>query len=148
MIDKIINDLDKRISNQLQLIQKTANNDILRYGYHRALEAFKEARQIVESYASEESERKKGMKTGLKDKNGTEIKIGDKCRLILDGEVRDFMVEYKTVRRTVKSHPDFADEEANVNITGVVFTWDGYNTFLCVDENGIGDNEKMEIIND
>jgi hypothetical protein len=87
------------------------------------------------------------MKTGLFDKNGTEIKIGDRTKLILDdGEVREFDVQFKTVRRTVKSHPDFDDEYALVNITGIVFCWEGYDLFPCVDENGVSDVSKMEII--
>lgn len=87
------------------------------------------------------------MKTGLYDKNGKEIKIGDITKLVLDdGEVRDFTVEFKTVKRTVKSHPGFDDEFATVNITGVVFCWEGYDLFPCVDENGISDVSKMEVI--
>lgn len=69
------------------------------------------------------------MGTGLLDKNRNEIKIGDTTRLVLDdGEVREFSVEFKTVKRTVKSHPDFDDEFANVNITGV----DVILTFLLI----------------
>lgn len=87
------------------------------------------------------------MKTGLFDKNSDEIKIGDTVRLILDdGEVRDFKVEFKTVKRIVKSHPDFDDDYAAVNITGVVFCWDGYDLFPCVDKNGISDISRMEIV--
>ena len=38
------------------------------------------------------------MNTGLFDKNGTPINIGDKTRLVLDdGEVREFDVCFKTV---------------------------------------------------
>jgi len=87
------------------------------------------------------------MGTGLFDKNGIEIKIGDTTRLVLDdGEIRDFHVEFKTVKRTVKSHADFEDEFANVNITGVVFCWEGYDLFPCADENGVSDVSKMEIV--
>ena len=40
----------------------------------------------------------KGMETGLFDKNGTPIKIGDKVKLILDdGEIREFDVCFKTI---------------------------------------------------
>ncbi len=87
------------------------------------------------------------MYTGLFDKNGTPIKVGDSTRLILDnGEERVFNVRFKTVNRTVKSHPDFDDEYANVSITGIVFCWEGYDLFPCVDENGISDVSKMEVI--
>lgn len=87
------------------------------------------------------------MKTNLFDKNKKEIKIGDVLRLTLeDGEVRDFTVEFKTVIRTVKCHPDFDDEYTKVAITGIVFSWDGYSLFPCVDENGISDVNRMEII--
>ena len=41
------------------------------------------------------------METGLFDKNGTPINIGDRTRLVLkDGEVREFDVRFKTVKRT------------------------------------------------
>ena len=87
------------------------------------------------------------MDTGLFDKNKTPIRVGDRTRLVLDdGEVREFDVYLKTVNRVVKSHPDFDDEYAKVAITGVVFCWDGYDLFPCVDENGISDVSKMEVI--
>jgi hypothetical protein len=87
------------------------------------------------------------MNTGLFDKNGREIKIGDTTRLVLEtGEVREFSVEFKTVKRVVKCHPSFDDEFATVNITGVVFCWEGYDLFPCVDSQGVSDVSKMEIV--
>ncbi len=93
--------------------------------------------------------RKKHIKvnTGLFDKNGQEIKIGDRTRLTLDnGELREFDVCFKTVTRTVKNHPAFVDGYSKVAITGIVFEWNDYNLFPCVDENGISDVSRMEII--
>lgn len=88
-----------------------------------------------------------GTFTGLFDKNCTPIRIGDKTRLVLDdGEVREFDVCFKTVTRTVKCHPAFDDEYAKVAITGVVFCWNGYDLLPCVDECGIMDTSKMEVI--
>ena len=87
------------------------------------------------------------MNTGLKDKNGTPIEIGSRTRLVLaSGEVREFDVQFKTVTRTVKNHPDFEGETSKVNITGVAFCWEGYDLFPCIDENGVSDTEKMEVI--
>ena len=87
------------------------------------------------------------MNTGLFDKNGTPINVGDKTRLILDdGEVREFDVCFKTVNRTVKNHPDFVEGYSEVAITGIVFCWNGYDLFPCVDSNGIADTSKMEVI--
>ncbi|MBA4697819.1 MAG: hypothetical protein H2212_00145 [Ruminococcus sp.] len=87
------------------------------------------------------------IETGLKDKNGTPIRVGDKTRLVLcDGEVREFDVCFKTVVRTVKSHPDFDDEYAKVAITGIVFCWEGYDLFPCVDGNDVSDTSEMEVI--
>jgi len=84
---------------------------------------------------------------GYIDKNGTPINVGDKTRIELDnGEVREFDVRFKRVTRTVKSHPDFDDEYAKVAIEGIVFCWRGYDLFPCVDENGILDTAKMEIV--
>lgn len=88
------------------------------------------------------------MNTGLFDKNGTPINVGDKTRLVLDdGEVREFDVCFKTVKRTtVKTLPDFEPETADVAITGIFFCWEGNDLLPCVDENGVSDVEKMEVI--
>ena len=88
------------------------------------------------------------MNTGLRDKNGTEIKIGDRTRLVLpSGEVREFEVCFKTVKRTtVKTLPGFEPETAEVSITGIVFCWNRHDLFPCVDEEGVSDVEKMEVI--
>ena len=87
------------------------------------------------------------MNTGLYDKNGTPINIGDRTRLVLDnGEVREFDVRFKTVNRTVQNHPAFVDGYSKVAITGIVFEWNGYSLFPCIDENGIADTSKMEVI--
>lgn len=88
------------------------------------------------------------MNTGLFDKNGTPINIGDKTRLVLeDGEVREFDVCFKTVQRTtIKTLRGFEPESVDVSITGIFFCWSGNNLLPCVDENGISDVEKMEVI--
>lgn len=88
------------------------------------------------------------MNTGLFDKNGTSINIGDKTRLVLDdGEVREFDVCFKTVQRTtIKTLRGFAPESVDVSITGIFFCWKGNDLLPCVDENGVSDVEKMEVI--
>lgn len=88
------------------------------------------------------------MNTGLFDKNGTPINIGDRTRLVLeDGEVREFDVCFKTVRRTtVKTLQGFEPETAVVSITGIFFCWQGNDLLPCVDKNGLSDVVKMEVI--
>jgi len=88
------------------------------------------------------------MNTGLFDRNGTPIRIGDRTRLILEnGEVREFDVCFKTVNRTtVKTLSGFEPETAEVSITGVFFCWDGNDLLPCVDEYGVSDVAKMEVI--
>lgn len=85
--------------------------------------------------------------TGLLDANGLEIRIGHMTELKLDdGSIRRFKVKEKTVIREVVNHPDFIDGTSKVAITGIVFEWNGYDLFPCVDENGVPDSEKMKII--
>ncbi len=88
------------------------------------------------------------MDTGLFDKNGTPINVGDKTRLVLDdGEVREFDVCFKTVNRTtVKTLPGFEPQTAEVSITGIFFCWEGNDLLPCVDGNGISDVSKMEVV--
>lgn len=94
------------------------------------------------------SQKGERMKTGLFDKNGTPIYVGDKTRLILsNGEIREFKVCFKTARRiTVKTLPGFEPDTAEVSITGIFFCWEGNDLLPCVDENGVSDVEKMEVI--
>lgn len=81
-------------------------------------------------------------------KNGKAIRIGSRTRLVLDdGEVREFDVCFKTVKRTkVKTFEGFEPETTDVAITGVFFCWEGYDLLPCVDENGVSDVTKMEVI--
>lgn len=89
----------------------------------------------------------KTVSINLIDKNGRLIKTGDKVRIVLDnGEVRDFDVKFKTVIREVKNHPE-SNDISKVEITGIVFCRDRYEIFPCIDENGISDISRMEVIN-
>lgn len=90
------------------------------------------------------------MNTGLFDKNGNPINVGDKTRLVLpDGEVRVFDVCFKTVQRTtVKILSGFEPETIEVSITGIFFCWEGYDLLPCVDDNGVSDVSRMEVIQD
>lgn len=90
---------------------------------------------------------KLGMYTGLHDKNKQEIRVGDKLRIELeDGEIREFLVKFETVKRTLVTYPEFDDKTTLVYITAVVFEWEGYKLFPCANKNGISDTEKMEIV--
>lgn len=85
--------------------------------------------------------------TGLTDNNGRKIFEGDIVKLILPGgEVRHFKVSIKSVVRKVLCHSDFADEVARVEITGVVFEWNDYELFPCIDTYGVPDYKMMEVI--
>lgn len=88
------------------------------------------------------------MQTGLFDRNGTPINVGDRTRLVLDdGEIREFDVCFKTVSRTtVKTPSGFEPDTVEVSITGIFFCWEGNDLLPCIDENGVSDVEKMEVI--
>lgn len=85
--------------------------------------------------------------TGRKDKNGTLIWENDITKLVLsDGEVRYFKVSFKKVIRKVLCHPDFDDDVAKVELNAICFEWNGYELFPCIDENGVSDVSKMEVV--
>ena len=85
--------------------------------------------------------------TGLTDKNGKKIWENDITKLVLpDGEVRYFKVSFKKVIRKVLCHPDFDDEVAKVELNAICFEWNGYELFPCIDENGVSDISKMEVV--
>ena len=84
----------------------------------------------------------------LYDKNRNPIYEGDITKLILPwGEIRLFEVVFKTsVRKELICHEGFDDRTAKVAITGFTFVWNNFDLFLCIDENGVPDNEKMEVV--
>jgi len=63
-----------------------------------------------------------------------------------NGDVRKFIVSIETVIREIVTYPNFYPKTCRVAITGVVFKWDGYKMFPCINGDGVCDNEKMKII--
>lgn len=85
--------------------------------------------------------------TGLTDKNGRKIWENDITKLVLpDGEIRYFKVSFQKVIRKVLCHPDFDDYVAKVELNAICFEWNGYELFPCIDENGLSDVSKMEVV--
>lgn len=66
--------------------------------------------------------------------------------ILPNGEIRHFKVSIKSVVREVLTHPDFDDEFSKVEITGIVFEWNGYELFPCVDTYTVPDYKVMEVI--
>ena len=85
--------------------------------------------------------------TDLTDKSGKRIWENDITKLVLpNGEVRYFKVSFKKVIRKVLCHPDFDDVVAKVELNAICFEWNGYELFPCIDESGVSDVSKMEVI--
>lgn len=116
--------------------------NVVKQRFKKKVEGFTEiSSELEDNYFMNDRE------TGLVDRNGNAIKIGDTLRLILDdGSVRCFKVCYKTVKRKIFCNPVFEDETADVYITGIVFCWNGYDLFPKANITGESDLERMEIV--
>lgn len=85
--------------------------------------------------------------TDYYDVNGDKIFENDITKLVLpNGEVRYFKVSIKKIVREVKNHPDFVGEYSKVMLNTVCFEWNGFSLLPCIDENGIVDCTKMEVV--
>lgn len=93
-----------------------------------------------------------GKQTEYRDRHGTPIYTGDITTLLVDGEVREFEVIETTMDREYKTLPGFVGGTVKVRLSGVVaFRWtapDGkvFDLLPCVDDKGISDTERMEIV--
>lgn len=93
-----------------------------------------------------------GEETEYTDKHGKQMYTGDITTLLVDGEVREFVVDRATVDREYNTLPGFEGETVKVRLAGVVvFRWidpDGiiHQLLPCVDPMGIDDTLQMEII--
>ncbi|TGY92598.1 hypothetical protein E5329_19275 [Petralouisia muris] len=93
-----------------------------------------------------------GEETEYTDKHGKRMYTGDIVTLLVDGEVREFVVDRATVDREYNTLPGFEGETVKVRLAGVVvFRWidpDGiiHQLLPCVDPMGIDDTLLMEII--
>lgn len=93
-----------------------------------------------------------GEETEYTDKHGKRIYTGDITTLLVDGEVREFVVDRATVDREYNTLPGFEGETVKVRLAGVVvFRWIGPDGIIhqllpCVDPMGVDDTLQMEII--
>lgn len=93
-----------------------------------------------------------GEETEYTDIHGKQMYTGDIATLLVDGEVREFVVDRATVDREYNTLPGFDGETVKVRLAGVVvFRWidpDGiiHQLLPCVNEKGIADPYRMEII--
>lgn len=93
-----------------------------------------------------------GEETVYTDKHGKQMYTGDIITLLVDGEVREFVVDRATVDREYNTLPGFKGKTVKVRLAGVVvFRWidpDGiiHQLLPCVDPMGVDDTLQMEII--
>lgn len=85
--------------------------------------------------------------TGLSDKNDVLIFDHDIVKLILpNGEVRYFEVCIKSIVREVVCYSGFKPSHVNVEISGVVFNWKGYDLLPCTDTFDVPDYKMSEVV--
>lgn len=93
-----------------------------------------------------------GEETEYTDKHKKRMYTGDIVALLVDGEVREFVVDRATVDREYNTLPGFKGKTVKVRLAGVVvFRWiapDGiiHQLLPCVDPMGVDDTLQMEII--
>ncbi len=93
-----------------------------------------------------------GEETEYTDKHGKQMYTGDITTLLVDGEVREFVVDRATVDREYNTLPGFEGSTVKVRLSGVViFRWispDGiiHQLLPCVNPAGTDDTSSMEII--
>lgn len=93
-----------------------------------------------------------GEETEYTDKHKKRMYTGDIVALLVDGEVREFVVDRATVDREYNTLPGFEGETVKVRLAGVVvFRWidpDGiiHQLLPCIDPMGADDTSQMEII--
>ncbi|MDT2816002.1 YopX family protein [Vagococcus carniphilus] len=80
------------------------------------------------------------------DKNGIEMFENDITELIVDEEIRRFIVREREVEREVSILTGFIVETQKMKLKTIVFEFEGNYLLPCVDEDGICDTEKMTII--
>lgn len=93
-----------------------------------------------------------GEETEYRDYKGRQMYTGDIVTLLVDGEIREFVVDRATVDREYNTLPGFKGKTVKVRLSGVVvFRWidpDGiiHQLLPCVNEAGVADPYRMEII--
>lgn len=94
-----------------------------------------------------------GRATGYNDKKGKEMYTGDITTLVVDGEKRTFEVVEINTDREYNTLKGFDGKAVKVRLQGVIaFKWvadnETYYLLPCVDDKGVCDTERMEIVGD
>ena len=83
---------------------------------------------------------------GLKDSEGTDIRIGDLVQVDACTEHRIYLIQHNAITEKVVCHPEFSDSTATGSITGIAFSRNRHCIQVQIIGQGLSDDIRMKVI--